>query len=174
VTDIQSPVENPAGEPSSKRSLLLPAVIVLALIGLALFAMPFLSILFSIVIPPHPPLPSGVSLTRQQNYDYGIDEWWYTSSQDPCAVLDFYRELGAQCTVSPLQCDRAETTTGDFNAVNMVVARCAGAAEFSLFSMSWWVLITRNPANLQAAQLDVWRGINWLTTGSPAATESPE
>jgi hypothetical protein len=162
------------GRRGGLRGWVLIVIAVVLLIAILAFAQPFITILYNIVIPPRPPTPQNAVETRHSNFDYGVDEWWFAVEDDPCDVLDFYQQIGVVCTVTPLQCNRIEETTENFTTLDRLVARCSGVSNFSLFSMDWWVLVTRNPSNFSQTELDVWREINWLSTAPlPASTGSP-
>ncbi|MFN8529949.1 MAG: hypothetical protein U0670_15215 [Anaerolineae bacterium] len=137
--------------------------LLVVVVGVGIITLPFLSILFNVLIPPKPPLPNvSLSEINHTNYDYGVDEWVYDASADPCDLLAYYQSIGAACNIAPLQCSRSRETSGNFTAENYVIARCDGMNTFSQFSMTWWALISREQADLSVARLDVYREINWL------------
>lgn len=145
---------------------------VVAVVAIVLFAQPFITILYNIVVPPRPALPQNLIETSHINYDYGVDEWLYTVDEHPCAVLDFYQQQGVVCQVTPLQCNRSETTSQEFSIASGLVARCTGETDFSLFSMDWWILIMQNADDVNKTNLDVWREVNWISS-NPVNSSTP-
>lgn len=164
VPDLSQP-------PSSRRRLVALVVVLVGIVLLGVLVLPFLNVLFNILIPPSPPLPN-VSLTEvsHQNYDYGVDEWIYNTNVSACDLLQYYQSLDIFCAVTPLSCGRSQDGTDDFAIQNTLVARCEGRFDFSLFSMDWWVLVQLNPDDPSLGRLDIWREINWLSN-LPQATQ---
>ena len=157
-------------QPSRRRALIW-VIVLLGMIGIVLFSLPFINILFTIINPPLPPLPNvaRIELSRE-NYNYGVDEFVFQTSAEPCSIITFYQELGAVCRVTLNQCGNV-SELGEELSGNQLLARCEGTLNVSQFSMDWWVLISRSPTDNAVAQLNVWREMNWLgQTGSATAT----
>lgn len=171
VNDMTEALETPPIEtaPRSRPVWLVGVVGVIALVVLCAFSLPFLNVLFTIVNVPRPPLPPGLNEIRHENYDYGVDEWWYTSDNDPCQFVAFYEARGLLCNTTPLQCNRGDDFSGgNFSAVSPLVSRCTGGNEnLGLFSMDYWVIVTRDQTDPRKGGLDVWRSINWLSGVTP-------
>lgn len=137
---------------------LLPALVglaVLAVLGLYL-TMTLLAILF----PPLPPLPAGAQQVRYIQHALGVEEWRYTSSQDACAVTEFYRAQGAVCEQRhPCGAQRLPTAT--------TIARCEGTTPYSSNTMRWRVVVTVDGYDPAATDLWVERELFWTPLPTP-------
>ncbi len=158
-------------EKPSRRRAVLWLIVLGVVVAVVAISLPFLSILITILLPPMPPIPDGgrVEISRQ-NYAYGVDEFVYQTTLDPCLAVTFYQEIGATCRVIPYQCDGRAAPEG-FQTGNTLLARCEGVVDLAPFSMTWWTLIVRSQKNPSEAQLNVWREMNWL--GTRAAIPAP-
>jgi len=122
--------------PEKGRSPLLLLVLAMLVAGSLAIGFQAFGILYSIALPPAPPLPDDVIEVRHDNIDYGVDDWLYRSSSDACDIVAFYESQGGECRLVPNQC------VGDDGAVSysrssQQVATCIGEVEFSIFAYRW-------------------------------------
>lgn len=147
-----------------RRLPLLAIVLLLAAVALAIYiGTNVLGVLFAVVAPPSPPLPSGMDLVSHESASYGVDLWKYTSSGDACQVVQYIQDNGGVCQIAPAQCSGGGTNQGNFEIADAVVARCGGNVDFSIFHMQWWGLVMRLPSQL--TQLELHREVFWIGTG---------
>lgn len=168
ITPLQSAPENPPEslpqEGNPRRFPLLGVVLLVAVVGLALYiGVNVLSVLFAVVAPPLPPMPPNIVQTSHENVAYGVDRWKYTSTTDGCTLLRYLQENGGVCTLAPMQCGEDPNTPGAFQISDGLVARCNGRQDFSIFSMTWFGLIIREGDG--STRLDLDREVFWLGTG---------
>ncbi|MDX2160756.1 MAG: hypothetical protein SF162_05475 [bacterium] len=166
MTELNAPPA-PVQESPKPRRIGCALAALIAVVGIGAFSLPFLNILIGILIPPGPPLPP-VPLTEisRENYDYGVDEWTYRTTAEPCSLVTFYQNLGAVCSVTPMQCEGFGDGPGVATTGQPLVARCEGSEAFSLFGLSWQAVIFRDEAEPAHGRLNVWRGINWLSSAN--------
>ena len=119
-----------------------------------------IGILYSIVFPAMPPVPEGVHEVRHDSTEHGFDTWVYSSDQDACAVLNFYREHGTGCVVMPSACGSADATMPQ-SARNQSVGQCQGQETFSIFSMSWNAMISTGDASTRKTTFRLEREVYW-------------
>jgi hypothetical protein len=167
VNSPQVPETDHEALPSRRRALFW-FVILIAVIAIVAVSLPFISILYTILIPPMPPLPDGgrIELSRE-NYSYGVDEFRFQTNLEPCSAVAFYQNTDSVCNVVPYQCD-GRTAPDGFVTGDTLLARCEGTITIAPFSMEWWVLIVRSRSDPTKAQLSVWREMNWF--GAPTVT----
>ena len=129
-----------------------------------------LGILVAILFPPDPPLAGGAALVSHTSSEHGLDDWVYTIAQNPCDVLVFYQEVGAECDVVPASC--AEAGTRQFSP-NQSLARCSGVMSFSIFAMRWDAGISSGQQSDQT-DLHLSREIFWTGAVPPRQFPLPE
>jgi hypothetical protein len=147
-------------QPHSRwRSIALIGVI-FAVVLLALYiGTQVISVLFGIIMPPVPPVPSAVTEISHESTDYGIDVWTYTTPSEACDVVVFYETNGGVCMVAPGQCERAGTD----QITPTAFAECSGETPFSIFNMRWSAVLYQTSA--QESQIDLSREVFWIGTG---------
>ncbi len=156
--------EAPAEARDAGRPPLLLILLLIALLGLALFVgTNLLGVLFAVIAPPVPPLPPAMTEIEHTSVAYGVDDWKYSSPTDACEVVKSIEQNDGVCQLMPLQCSDAHATTGDFIVNNALVARCGGKVAFSIFNMQWWAHVTRSSAT--ETQLELHREVYWVGSG---------
>ena len=82
----------PSPKDESPRRFPFVAVIVgVAALALALYvATQVIGVLYGIIAPPAPPLPSDVQQTSYTNRAHGVDTWSYSVPMEACAVARYY------------------------------------------------------------------------------------
>lgn len=124
-----------------------------------------IGVLYAIAFPPSPPVPDDVTLVSHVNPAYGVDDWVYSSTKDPCSLAVFYEAAGASCEISPLWCDGVEYTT--VYRANQYVARCYGGNTFSIFVMHWQVVIASGSDSSSPSEFRLRREISWVGASAP-------
>jgi hypothetical protein len=166
-----SPDQQPAvetGAVGARRAVPWRLIIVggLALLLALVIGTQVIGVLYAMAFPPSPPLPDSVMLASHANPSYGVDDWVYQSSSDPCSVAVFYEAAGANCEVAPLWCDGNEYAT--VYSANQHVARCFGTTPFSIFTMHWQVLIASGSDSSTPTEFRLRREVSWVGAPSPA------
>lgn len=153
-------------QPTSGRSRLLLVIFVGVLIACLVIGIQAFGILYSIVFPPAPPLPSDVIEARHTSIDHGVDEWVYQTNQPACDVVEFYEQQGGVCAMRADSCvdDAPENVT--FGTVGQHVATCTGAIEFSLFAYRWEANIADGYQDGQT-QFNLIREVFWTGAVPP-------
>ncbi len=113
-----------------------------------------LGILTGIVAPPEPPLPSQADLVNYELPVHGVDRWQYTTGENLCQLIAFYRPLATQCPVLPLDCG-GTAQDSDF------MAACYGDVEFSIFAMRWQLRVPLRSVGGPPLHFEVWRDVYW-------------
>ncbi len=164
--DQQSAVE--PGAAATPRAVPWRLIIVggVALLLALVIGTQVIGVLYAMAFPPSPPLPDNVTLVSHVNPSYGVDDWVYQSSGDPCSLAVFYEAAGASCEVSLLWCDGADYTT--VYRANQHVARCYGTTPFSIFTMHWQVLIASGNDSSSPSEFRLRREVSWVGSPSPA------
>ena len=161
------------------RLLVLGAI---ALILALVIGTQVLGVLYVIVFPPAPPLPTDVTLVSHTSSAHGVDEWLYTTTQSACDVVKFYIDNGAVCRIAPT-CDDQNPDTGlpspSVENASQNVARCVGQARISIFSMRWQLIVavSHDPDIVTEFRLvrDVfWTGGDGVSESTPQADSTPE
>lgn len=141
------------------RSILI-IIVALAFVVLALFiGTQVVSVLFGIVMPPLPPVPSSAVEISHESTDYGVDSWEYSTSSEACGVVLFYETSGGTCIAAQGQCGREGTDQIEPPAV----AQCRGEVPFSIFHMRWSAAIY--PNGNEGTRIDLQREVLWIGTG---------
>jgi hypothetical protein len=164
--DVQQANDNAPAAPSGdseKRGM----PIALLIIGLAAVLLAgyigvnVIGVLYSMVAPPAPPLPAGMTEVSHVQKAYGVDAWVYRSADDGCDLMQAYMEVG-MCHPAPMMCGalRQEPTP---NLPREIVARCSGEQSFSIFVMQWNNYIFRRADG--TSEVEVEREVFWIGTG---------
>ncbi len=149
---------------ASRRPPLLALILLLAVVAVAVYiGTNVLTVLFAVIAPPAPPMPSNMVEATHVSDGYGVDRWTYTSTGDACQLVQYILDNGGVCHVAPMQCGEYRELHEDFTIVDSVVARCDGQIPFSIFNQQWWAIVTRQPPD--KIQLEVNREIFWIGTG---------
>jgi hypothetical protein len=158
------------GNPSARKrqpfslGALAFAFVVVALAGA--LGVQLLSVLYAVLFPPLPPLPSD---TRELSYTqkhYGVDEWLYSIHEDACEVAVFYAQASPlTCPVPPF-CAANSVVSGLDKGMN--VSRCGGELAFSAFVMSWNVIIGVDESDANKTVLRLSREVFWGGVVPPA------
>jgi hypothetical protein len=144
MTPAPEPPAQATAVAAPRRVPALAIMLLIATVALAIYiGTNVLGVLFAVVSPPTPPLPSGMDLVSYDSESYGVDLWKYTSAGDACAVVQYIQDNGGVCQVAPAQCSRD--------------------GDFSIFNMQWWALVMRLPNRL--TQLELHREVFWIGTG---------
>lgn len=155
------------------RASLLAGLLGLAALALAVFiGTQVLSVLYGIVAPPLPPVPSDADEVSYTSIGYGVDEWVYSVPQHPCDMVAYYEAQGGQCRLAPYKCTML-STPGDVPTTDEMVARCGGSIRFSIFVMDWRVFLSEEG---EATTLEVAREVNWISGEPrpfPETTDTP-
>ncbi|MDZ4763699.1 MAG: hypothetical protein SGI73_04045 [Chloroflexota bacterium] len=157
----------PSPKDESPRRFPFVAVIVgVAALALALYvATQVIGVLYGIIAPPAPPLPSDVQQTSYTNRAHGVDTWSYSVPMEACAVARYYVSLGATCEYALMQCTAGETDPTPFSASEIGIARCTGETKFSIFTMGYTIAISHSMGALTTSQIEVEREVYWTRTG---------
>jgi len=166
-----SPLTTPAPEIASgatpketRRPPLLALLLLIAAVVLAFYiGTNVLSVIFAVIAPPLPPLPTGMDQVTHTNEAYGVDYWKYTSTGSACEYVKYVQDNGGVCAIAPFQCGAYGDSQGDFTNGNVTVARCSGQMAFSIFHEQWYSLIQRTPDH--KAQFELNREVYWIGTG---------
>lgn len=146
-------------QPSRRRSIFF-IILAFVLVLLALYvATQVVSVLFGIIMPPAPPLPSGVNETSHESTDYGVDSWAYSTSTEACEVVQFYEANGGICLVAPGQCGREGTE----QVSSPTMGQCVGSVPFSIFHMQWSAELFRSGES--GTRIELSREVFWIGTG---------
>jgi hypothetical protein len=140
-----------------------------------------IGVLYSILFPMGPPLPTDTKLLSHKNIDYGVDEWVYGTDEDACKIVAFYQNAGGQCRISPTWCGESQTdASSGVPTIGENVARCQGQSTFSIFALSWDAIIGTGYPSDGKTQFRLRREVFW--TGQvpkqppptpPEATDTP-
>jgi hypothetical protein len=168
---VSNALETPAAEAQAARPRRLPGglllvALLLVVIAVLVLGLPLLGVLYGIVNPPTPPLPPRAQQIAYSSIDYGVDEWEYASTENACAVLQFYIDIGASCRTAPMQCREGDGSSLTVN--DTLVGRCFGREEFSIFAMQYEVVIARLSSGESGSRLRVNRETFWLGGGGDA------
>lgn len=149
------------------RPPIVTLILGLAALALGLYvATQVVGVLYNIVAPPIPPLPTGAQQLSHTNIAYGVDRWTYWVDMDSCSLVPYYESLGAFCEYAPLQCLPGGSTMTPFTAVQTGVARCTGEVSFSIFTMGYEIGISRPIQDVYASELNVRREVYWTRTSN--------
>lgn len=132
-----------------------------------------IGVLYAILFPPQPPLPSAAQLISHTHIDYGVDEWLYTVNDAPCDVLRFYWDQADDCRVVPLICDPAQPGSETVTAANQHIARCEAEVQFSIFALRWEVVIGTGAGAEDGVQIKLNREVFWTGAVPPQPTPLP-
>lgn len=171
------PVETPESEAVDRRGRggWLPIVLAVLAVALAVFiGSQVIGVLFAIVFPADAPLPENVVELEHESASYGVDEWYYSTATDACAIVRFYEANGGECRVAPGLCNSG-FVEGGFLTEGQNVAQCEGQVEFSLFAMEWYANIATGYGEDQPTRFRLEREVFWGGQVPPAfPTLSPE
>lgn len=156
-------IENGGNSPRRSPSLLLVLLLILGLVLAIYIGTNVIGVLFGMVSPPLPPLPTGLTETNHINEAYGADVWTYASAEDGCSFVEFYQQFGV-CTVAPFQCGELREPPNLSTGETTVTARCTGGQEFSIFNMKWWALISRLNTD-GTTRIELEREVFWIGEG---------
>ncbi len=132
-----------------------------------------IGVLYAILFPPTPPLPSTARLISHTNVDYGVDEWLYSVNDAPCDVLRFYRDQADECRVVPLLCGPAQPGSETVTGLNQHIARCEAEVQFSIFALRWEVVIGTGVSVDEPIQIKLNREVFWTGAVPPPPTLLP-
>lgn len=164
VTETSEPTPTVQSEkPDRARGGLLPILAAVVLFAIALFiASQIVGVLYGMVFPAQAPLPANTTQLEHKNEAYGVDEWFYSSPDDACAVTRYYQQNGGFCIFAPGVCEsgftRVEINPGDN------VARCSGDVYFSIFAMRWHANIAAGYTNGDPTRFRLSREVFWTGT----------
>ncbi|HEX2906266.1 MAG TPA: hypothetical protein VHO69_05355 [Phototrophicaceae bacterium] len=120
-------------------------IILLGIIALALaiiIGTQVIGVLYGIVAPPSPPVPSGVAEVSHTSTDYGVDSWVYGTSLDGCEILKFYQDRGASCWSKVDRCPAAAIGgQSSQQTASQDLIQCTSQMSFSIFAMRWNVAL---------------------------------
>lgn len=167
-TEISAPPAATEDAPKQRRGW---GLLALGLAGLALglavvIGTQVIGVLYAIIAPPGVPVPPGeITQMSYENRAYGVDEWLYGTSQNPCAVLAFYQQGANECRIAPGICSgdvvRPQTTFSPGDNVG----QCSGTSTFSIFAQRWRVNIaTGYPSDETPTRFRLSREIYWTGT----------
>ena len=155
--------DSPAEDSVSRRSLLPAALIgVLLLAAVIALSSEALGILYAILLPPTPPLPTGAMLTRHDSEAYGVDAWRYTLAQDTCELVTYFESNGGTCQTAPLRCAPDANASVPPADGERRAARCYGTVTFSQFTMRWQAALSDTSDLSAPTILDLTREVFWL------------
>lgn len=135
-----------------------------------------IGVLYSILFPPLPPLPSSLAEISHDNPTYGADDWLYNAADKPCQVVAFYQSQGGDCRVAPLWCGderEADSTQSGLDSRHQNVARCTGNVSFSIFNMRWQATIATGDSPRYPTLFRLNRVVFWGGGNVPEATAQP-
>ena len=158
---------SPETEPRTARRLSLVTLIILAAVTIPTIIVGFnlLRVIYGVIMPPPPPLPPDVTQISHESEAYGVDKWRYSAAQTPCELAEYYISIGVTCSLAPMQCG-SSIDTETYGLDTSLVARCRGAADFSVFHSQWAAEIARDNTSPDApAILDIEREVYWIGTG---------
>ena len=100
--------------------------------------------LYSVVLPPEPPLPDGQNtLLLHEAKGTGLDEYLYSTSQDGCNVAQYYKTLLTNCVYDPdAGCASNPHTLPLVNADGIYIGQCSGTQTVGAFHVRWTVYIS--------------------------------
>jgi hypothetical protein len=165
-TEQQQPLPDAPIAPETPRrgfSPVILGVLAVLLFGAGILAVQLFGVIYGLVFPPDPPLPSGAAELRHDNLSYGVDDWLYGTTQDGCAVMDYYVAQGGACSITPGMC-----STGAFvnpNVGTQNVGSCVADVSFSIFQMRWEVDVASGYSGEHPTQFRLKREVYWI--GSP-------
>jgi hypothetical protein len=107
------------------------------LVGCAIFSIPVFNTLYGIVFPPSPPLPNSITETQKTALDRGVEETSYTTTLNPCQVIQFYVDVGGTCELLWEVC--AGETYTSLNRSLSPMATCSGTTAAGVFGIRWEV-----------------------------------
>ncbi len=165
---------NPNTQQSNKIVIRRPRLTLLlggvALLLLFYIGTQVMGVLYGIVFPVQPPLPSNVHEISHENDDYGFDSWLYGTDIEACEVVAFFESENGSCIRAPGRCNAS--TIIDIDTPGQHVARCSGEQEFSIFAMRWNAIIATGDEVSGKTQFRLEREIFW--SGSiPKLTPTP-
>jgi len=124
-------------ETTSQRSPILLIGLVGVLLVFLVIGVQAFGILYSIVFPPTPPLPTNITEVRHTPVDHGVDEWLYQTEQNACDIVTFYEEVGGVCQFPTGACENEASEDFRFSQSGEHVATCVGESEFNIFVYRW-------------------------------------
>ncbi|MDZ4671218.1 MAG: hypothetical protein SH821_10135 [Phototrophicales bacterium] len=117
--------------------LWLVMILGIGVVACAIFSIPIFGSLYGIVFPPAPPLPDFSSQTEKTVIDHGVEETRYTSSLNPCQVVQFYINEGGVCEVLWDVCIGDQFTTRNRSFIPF--GMCTGTTSAGAFGIRWTV-----------------------------------
>lgn len=139
--------------------------VVAVVIGVQVFR-----VLYAVIFHADAPLPAGSSITAHEQIAFGVDQWTYTSAQNPCEIMQFYGSQAGLCQVAAGVCEGAVYTGPDYALEN--IATCYGSDEYSIFGVRWEVVIyTQRQRGEVITAFDLKREMLW-SGPAPAATST--
>lgn len=142
--------------------LIMTLIAAVLLVFAVLFATRIFGVLYGIVFPANPPLPTGLVRLEHNNLAYGVDEWVYGTEQDGCEILDYYQRNGGTCSIAPGICGPSGFQRSGFSSQN--IGACTGTEEFSIFAMRWEMNVTSGYRSPPTTRFSLRREVFW--TGS--------
>lgn len=187
-TEVETPAESDGAveRPVGWHWVIIGGVVIVVALYIAVQV---ISVLYAIAFPPGPPLPTDTALESHSSTDYGVDDWLYNSTvKAPCEVINFYIAAGAECRLAPLFCgdttDPNQISLSGVNTSGQNVGRCHGEIKFSIFAMSYDVVIANGDTPEVKTRFRLAREVFWSGSvpprpdmqtdlfGDPAATPS--
>jgi hypothetical protein len=127
-----------------------------------------IGVLYGIIFPPPPPVPSNVTELTHTNEAHGVDDWLYGVDVPGCAVVKFYVDNGATCVIAPTMCNSQDTPSP--NTPGQHVATCTGQSKFSIFAMKWEATIAEGYTTQGQTHFRLLREVYW--TGAVPQTHN--
>lgn len=143
-------------------------ILAVALVGCAIFSIPVFNTLYGIVFPPTAPLPNEFVQTEKTVTDHGVEKASYTTTQNPCQVVQFYISEGGGCEVLWDICN-GDQFMGK-NRSYIPFAHCEGISPAGAFAVQWEVDI-ESLYPPQQTTFDVAHEVLW--GGMPLPTSTP-
>lgn len=123
-------------------------------------------VLYALLFPPDGPArPQNTAELSRRNEGYGVDQWLYGTTQDPCLIIEHFGAAGGVCQTAPLMCGEARMAQ---STPAQQVGSCSGEMRFSLFALRWEVRVSRNNPGDWPTQFTLRREVYWTTSNLPS------
>lgn len=166
--DTKSKIEATTEDGSAQRSpILLIGMTIIVIICLVIGVQAF-GILYSIVLPPVPPLPDDAIEVRHTQIDHGVDEWLYEIEQDACVIAQFYESQDGLCRFTTNACGDEPSDNFSFGTSRQHIATCIGEVQFSMFAYRWEANIAdKSEGDNTLTQYSLIREVFWTGAVPP-------
>lgn len=149
--------------------LMLCAVVV----GCVIFSIPVFNTLYGIIFPPTPPIPSEANLIERTVLEHGVEETRYSTSQNPCQVVQFFRSQNGTCDVLWDVCED-EIFSPTVRRSFVPFATCQGVTPAGVFAVRWkasidWLLSPDQTTFLLSHEV-LWGGMP-MPTSDPSSSD---